>query len=282
MARTTQRKQPRNPPRKCIFCGEGGTPGNPMTEEHLWPHWMHTYLPQFPGTKTAATRHRLRLGEAVVERKVREGHVFTSRFKLVCKRCNSGWMSSIESDAKPTLIQILNGQRFAILRKNRLALANWIALKVMVTECIDPLDAVINEFERDDFRTMRKIPQRLQIFVATHDVQEWYTGYWHQTLRAYFGSSPPPETYGLGPFKNIQTTALGVGPLFSISFVTTISDLGFDPGLSLRNVRRLWPPRDQPLVWPLPRLSHPEVNRLAHSTRELMNSPISRWLPYPR
>ena len=42
-------RQPKRPSRKCIFCGEGGTGGNPMTEEHLWPEWMHPYLPQVSG-----------------------------------------------------------------------------------------------------------------------------------------------------------------------------------------------------------------------------------------
>jgi hypothetical protein len=83
-------QQGRKKPRKCIFCGEGGIRGNPMTEEHLWPEWMHPYLPQMPDIKTTAGHHRVLFGEIVIERKIREGQVFLKRFKVVCKKCNTG------------------------------------------------------------------------------------------------------------------------------------------------------------------------------------------------
>jgi hypothetical protein len=238
--------------RKCIFCGEGGERGNPMTEEHLWPEWMHPYLPHIAEAKTQAGHHRVRLGEVIVERKVRHGHVFTKRFRLVCKRCNTGWMSGNEDDVKPILIPMLEGRAITLLKRHRIRLATWLALKVMLTECIDPFDAVINEFERDDFRLNQKIPIGLRIWVASHDSLDWYTGYWHQTLLTHLGTRPP-EAERLSKCKNVQTTAIGIGHLFTLSFATTIRELKFTPNIMiLRKIRRLHPPRDQPVVWPLP------------------------------
>jgi len=271
----------RRSPRKCIFCGEGGTPGNPMTEEHLWPEWMHAYLPQIPGMKTQAGRSRMRPGQLVNQQKIREGHVFTKRFRLVCKRCDTGWMSSIEEQAKPILVPMLQGQRITLLKNHKIRLAHWIALKVMVMESIDPIDCVITEFEREDFRATRTMPGLMRIFIGTHDLDEWYTGFWHQTLRAHLGSTPPTQTNGLGRFKNIQTTAFGIGRIFSLSFVTTIQDLGFNPIFGIRKVRRLWPLRDQVIAWPLVDLSLSEANKLAQCIAELRDSPIARWLPSP-
>jgi hypothetical protein len=276
----SRRQQPKRASRKCIFCGEGGTPGNPMTEEHLWPEWMHPYLPQLPGIKTRAGRHRIRVGEILVERKLREGHVFTKRYKLVCKRCNTVWMSKIESDAKPLLIPLLRGVPITLLRNHRITISRWIALKVMVTECIDALDAVVTESERENFMLTRHVPHSMRIWIGTHNSQDWYTAYWHQTLLAHFGNAPP-ETPPLASFKNIQTTTIGVGHIFFLSFVTTIDDLKFNPNVgALRFIRRLWPMRDRPIVWPLPALSGDQADRLANCLRELARSPIVQWMPF--
>jgi hypothetical protein len=252
-----------------------------MTEEHLWPEWMHAYLPQIPGTKTQAGRSRMRLGQLVTQQKLREGHVFTKRFRLVCRRCNTGWMSGIEDEVKPTLTPMLQGQGITLLKNHRIRLAHWIALKVMVMESIDLSDCVITEFEREDYRATGTMPRLMRIFVGTHDLDEWYTGFWHQTLRAHLGPTPPAQTNNLGGFKNIPTTAFGIGRIFSLTFVTTIQDLGFNPIFGNRKVRRLWPLRDQVIAWPLKDLSLSEANQLAQSVAELRDAPIARWLPYP-
>ena len=272
-------RQPRRPSRKCIFCGEGGTRGNPMTEEHLWPEWMHPCLPQVSAAKTQAGHHRVRLGEVIAERKIREGHVFKKRFRLVCKQCNSSWMSGIEDDAKPILIPMLEGRSITLLKNSRITLATWIALKVMVSESIESSDAVINQDERSEFKVARTIPRRLRIWLGTHDLPEWYTGYWHQTLLAYFGKRPP-EAPPDGAFKNVQTTAIGIGHILTLSFATTLRELDINPISRITKSRRLWPLRNQPIVWPLPRLSSVEANGLADCLRELMHSPLTEWQPF--
>lgn len=284
MTQGHSRQQRSQPPRqRCIFCREGGVSGNPMTEEHLWSEWMHEYLPRVPGMKTTSSRRTVRLGMTDVESKIRVGAVFTKRFRLVCKKCNTGWMSGLETAAKPILIPMLQGQRRTVLKKDRVTLAQWLALKVMVTECINRTDAVISEFERADFRLSRKMPRRLQIFIGTHDTQLWYMAYWHQTLLAHLGAIPPPKAAEvLDKFKNIQTTAIGLGHIFSVSYITTIDDLKWKPIHGLhRRIRQLWPNRDQPIVWPLPNLSLNEANRLANCIRELATAPVTEWLPYP-
>jgi hypothetical protein len=83
-------KRQRTPQRKCIFCGEGGTPGNKMSEEHIWPEWMHPYLlPHIPSTNTTAGRFRMRLSGIITEKKTRQGRIFKKRYKLEQSRI--GW-----------------------------------------------------------------------------------------------------------------------------------------------------------------------------------------------
>jgi hypothetical protein len=272
-----RQRQGRQRQRKCIFCGEGGIRGNPMTEEHVWPEWMHVYLPKMPGRQTLAGRHRIRLGETIVERKARVGYVFTRRFKLVCKRCNTTWMSGIEDATKPILIPLLQGLPFTLLHKHRVTLATWIALKVMVTECIDINDAVITSHERDAFRLNRIIPQGLRFWIGTHDSQDWYTAYWHETLAGNVGRFPTPPAERTGELKNMQVTAIGIGHIFALAFASSIREIKMNP---YGRIRQLWPLRQSGLVWPLPGLSDADCDALAHSLRELMTSPMAVWVPH--
>jgi hypothetical protein len=85
----------RAPPRRCVFCGKGGTRGNPMSEEHLWPTWMHPYLP----INKEYGKHEM-YGTVIdrifrtIRKKPQMGQVFTMRIQnVVCKNCNETWMS---------------------------------------------------------------------------------------------------------------------------------------------------------------------------------------------
>ena len=76
-------------------------------------------------------------------------------------------MSGIETDVKPILTPLLQGERITLLEKpDRNILEKWIALKVMTTECIDIADAVLTQTERDLFRRTSQIPWRLRIWIA--------------------------------------------------------------------------------------------------------------------
>jgi hypothetical protein len=273
MARTTL---PRKPQRKCIFCGEGGTAGNQMSEEHIWSKWMHEYLPELPSRLNVIGMHRIRQGEYTANEKVRERDVFNRRFRLVCQRCNSGWMGAIEEEAKPLLATIIQGKRSTLLRKHRNSIAVWIALKVMITECIDPADSVITQSERNEFRLTRKIPKSLRIWIGTHDTPEWHAGYSHETVRARVDLTGAPKAEPLGEFKNVQVTSIGLGRAFFLSIALTLR--GYEANARGPGLRQLWPLRQGPIVWPLANLSAQELRNLASSVLGFISTfPRARW-----
>ena len=73
----------RRAPRRCVFCGDGGTRANRMSEEHLWPEWMHPYLPvnEEHGKREIYGTISQRLFHAV-RKKPQRGQVFRRRFAL--------------------------------------------------------------------------------------------------------------------------------------------------------------------------------------------------------
>jgi hypothetical protein len=271
-------KRLRMPQRKCIFCGEGGTPGNKMSEEHIWPEWMHpSLLPHISSTNTTAGRFRMRLSGVITESKTRQGRIFTKRYKLVCQNCNSRWMSGLETDVKPILLPLLEGDRFVLLRKNRRILSSWLALKLMLTECIDPSDAVLTQSEREAFRLKKEIPCIIKIWIGTHNAPNWYSEYSHQTLLGNYGSVPAAAAECGGNLKNMQVTALGIGHIFALFYVSRIREIQMKPH---GRIRSLWPIHQAALVWPLTELSGADCDKLALSLREVLKAPFARWVPY--
>lgn len=101
--------------RKCIFCG-----GTKLSNEHVVAQWIgelldhrnvnsthipDTFSPQSRGTHRTAS-----------------GGMQTGR---VCASCNNGWMSAMESNARPWLSQMVMGRGAQLDEDGQQAVANW-------------------------------------------------------------------------------------------------------------------------------------------------------------
>jgi len=78
--------------RVCAFCG---TEGRPLTLEHVYPDWLSGYF-----------KHGLMgINEVGADGKGRvwSEAIFQHKAKVVCANCNNGWMSTLETAAKPFL-----------------------------------------------------------------------------------------------------------------------------------------------------------------------------------
>ena len=186
-----------------------------MSEEHLWPEWMHLYLPQLDEPRKHEGFEVIRQGRVVFgqRKKPQQGHTYTKRLKIVCRKCNETWMGNIEELAKPILIPLLQGQKILLRRKERKILSAWLALKVMAFENEDTRDAVIDQKARTLFMECRQIPDRIKMWIGYHNMSDWYYSYLHQTALATLTPREPPDS----GFKNIQTTAFGCGHIFTLT-----------------------------------------------------------------
>jgi hypothetical protein len=281
MPKRKPHKRRKDAPRRCIFCSNLR-----VTGEHLWSEWLHPYLPKLEDPKKHEVYRVIRNFKVVEyrDKKPQVGHTYTKRVFVACKQCNSGWMGAIEEAAKPILIPLLQGVPVTLTAEHRMALAKWIALKVMVAEHENPRDAVIRQPARTDFMNSGAIPSEIRIWIGYHDDPGWYTGYWHRTALVTLGlasSLPPPPV--LRNVKNIQTTAFGIGHLFTFSWVTTIDELELGLG-SLEEagvVKRLWPLIESNIAWPLPMLPSADVDLVAESLVALLRSPLAVWRSLP-
>ena len=88
--------------RKCIFCG---TEGN-LSKEHLWPDWLSKlYLRKDSESHTFGSKSYLNKKEVRDGTYSRPGHLFSLKNRVVCVTCNNGWMSRVEEETKPILLE---------------------------------------------------------------------------------------------------------------------------------------------------------------------------------
>jgi len=140
----------------CIFCG-----GFNLSKEHVWPDWTRKVLTENPSPAHHEWHNTFsNKGKVVKESgmRTRQGSTFTKKLRVVCKTCNNGWMSRLENDTKPILLKLVQAEPTLLGRKQQTLVAQWIALKVMITEWNRPLEAFIPKEDRRAFMDNLTIP----------------------------------------------------------------------------------------------------------------------------
>jgi hypothetical protein len=271
-----RQQQFRRDPRRCVFCGQGGTRTNRMSEEHLWPEWMHPYLPVNPeyGKHEIFGSVSRRIFRAV-RRKPQMGQMFTLRIKhVVCSKCNNTWMGQIEENTKPVLIPLVQGTPITLTIENQKLLAIWLTLKMIIIERARPRDAVIPLDDLVIFMKSNTIPSSVKLWVLYHDVEDWYTALYTESNLMTTVTQPPPIA---GDIKNVQVTALGIGHLFVFAWITTNPEIQFEPELFKRFgfAKRIWPIEQKNITWPLRCIPPPAPTMLALSLQIFNNAPFT-------
>src|SRR4051812_46683479 len=130
--------------RVCIFCG-----GGPLTLEHVWPAWLIALFPALPSTITFRGR----------ERQATTSDELTVR--AVCEKCNGGWMSDLEQQAKPLLMELLEERPYSFMPPGMQdVISAWAVKTVMVFEHVLGPDAGVyyTQEERVAFRIPPHVP----------------------------------------------------------------------------------------------------------------------------
>ncbi len=131
-------------PRQCIFC-----PNPANSKEHLWPEWALKSI----------GRHRpiVRRTHGV------PGKEFQSPIsvKHVCRECNSGWMSALESDIKSYVQPMLHGVALALTKEQQAAICAWALKTAMVLQATtEAKNRFYTRAERESLRLSSAIPRR--------------------------------------------------------------------------------------------------------------------------
>jgi hypothetical protein len=248
-----------------------------LSKEHIWSEWTHGLL----GTNPANNRMEDKwifapsMGSPkLTARNERPGQTATKQLRVVCERCNNGWMSRIENAAAPVLGPVILGRKLRLDVFAQKLIATWIALKTFIIEHNDRSRVVASQAQRTAFRDQRTIPAGMRIWIAQCGSGGWRSAlYWEVHT---MGTSEHDRPGG----PNTQSLTFGMGPLLIHVLFCTVAEVDLEmQSVSQPLVPRIFPSQTTTLDWPPPRALTPlEANFLAQPLNRLSSRPGVRWI----
>ncbi|MDA0136405.1 hypothetical protein [Solirubrobacter deserti] len=168
----------------CIFCG-----GTPLTREHLWPDWLRRELEIKAGFDW---RMQQESDGTTTRDQAWTAPPFNQQVKAVCARCNNGWMSEIESAAKPILQALVRAEGRQLHRRMQRTLATWAFLKACIFDELHPAERTVPEAHRQFlYEHKEPPPDGVWIRVATYEARD-IGHYAYQGIRLGKRGEPEP------------------------------------------------------------------------------------------
>ncbi len=245
---TKPRRANLKPPGKCVFCERGG-----LTKEHMWAGWLRNYIDR--------TMEEHRIGSTLIFPANREefierhtGDPHSRKIRCVCRECNNGWMSQVQTSVKPFLVPMLIGQGIGLHRNGQTTVAAWASTMVMVAEFLDRGKIAIPQVDRAFLYEKRRPPSHWRIWVGRHR-RKLHPLYTHNILP--FVSKEEFERIPRGTMgeANTQTSTICLGEHLIIHVMSSrvarsiVRRWSLPPIIDLR-MAQIWPVRRSLVMWP--------------------------------
>ncbi len=247
--------------RTCIFCG-----GIELTREHVLGDWFRR-LADIEGTVPA--RHTFHPdGEPALA--IDYPSPLTWAARVVCGRCNNGWMSEVENAAATVLVPLLRGAPGLLTPDDQAALATW----TLKTGCVIDAAAIGGGGPR--------FPQAHRRWLLEHHSPPalsaaWITT-WPGTTTAWthhWGLEALEQGESSSGSVNAYGATIALGPIVLRGYAATEEPLAPAYIRERRDgVFRIWPPVDamswRPQFW----LSADELEEFAYGIPQALERGI--------
>ena len=262
--------------RTCVFCGR-----TPVTREHVWPQWIgRDLIPPIPLPPSRERAPRVLVhtrasddGSTVIVQPQTRGlapRPHDALVKVVCKRCNNGWMADLEGAVKPTILALESGEAVHLDDATMQTLALWAAKTSAMFQYNDHFSRVVTPQQLAAMYEYRKPPEGVEVWLGRiENAPEW-----RMRLRHSGGTVATSASVALGkprPIGRAGATTITVES--SLFYVTTVSapQLGGSPPRTPA-MAPLWPARGE-INWPLPALPPEAVLGLTMKAHAMMPWP---------
>lgn len=260
---------------KCIFW-EPSHPHAPLDNEHIWGQWLSTYV------RSGTNKHHLQattIGQPgtlhVRETKLRTGDPLRSKLKIVCKACNSGWMSGLQDAAKKILIPLIEGRRTGLAETAQTTIAAWCTMATMTGDYLshDATAVGISQKERDWFRDHKAPPENWRIWIGHYPGRK---GLWnHYVVPILDAKDVLHATTNSLARPNTQTTTFVIGNFFVHAMSGDPPTVArwtwpFGSRISL-NLPQIFPPKETFIAWPPQRLTDFEVELVTNAFERVID-----------
>jgi hypothetical protein len=152
----------------CVFCSDDSAR---LTDEHVFADWITDFYAERAGKLPYGT---VEIGTSSGEPRQFRTVPFQQVVKIVCAKCNNGWMASLEGRVKPYLSKMLVGQDVRLRSNAQRDLARWCLKTVMVMEHFSPKDPLIPKAHyRDLYQAGAALPNNFIVIssrmIPRHD-----------------------------------------------------------------------------------------------------------------
>ena len=108
--------------RQCAFCGSSSG----LTREHVLPDWLTAIgLDPEPSIHQSGPLNRLPHQWSAKP--------FTTTVRMVCAKCNNGWLSELEGAAKPIIAPLIRGEARCLPYEDQALIAAWTCKTALVS-----------------------------------------------------------------------------------------------------------------------------------------------------
>lgn len=210
-------------PGRCVFCG-----GRPLTKQHVFGDRMRKLFISPANVRRQDQSYQRDFRPVHREKlnsKINQGAFFTRKVRVVCLRCNTGWMRLLEERAFPIITGLIQGRSMTLSSDDQAAIAGWITQVTMTAEFFLPDGIHTPQSVRSEFMQTKIPPESWQIWIGTYG-----GGFFRQTALHYASERTDvrlfdkPEILGSGGF---HTTMFWIGALFAHAFYSGV------PGIKL-------------------------------------------------
>jgi hypothetical protein len=216
----------------CIFCN------NPSgSREHVWPKWILERKDLGP--------FRLKIGNG--QEKVIDVEL---QVKTVCGKCNNGWMSDLEAEAKPILEQMFDDKPISLDQKQQEIIARWLMKTAMVYDSVKGRAAPNLFYRKDECVALREhghIPQPTMMWIGRLD--EVHRSIWGMDFTRQSDEGQINCTVVTLTNENFVAQVVS---LHLPRTPTATTKIPMEPkyGELDSSLSQLWPPKTSALTWP--------------------------------
>jgi hypothetical protein len=150
--------------RRCIFCGARAD-----SYEHVFPDWINRVI---VNQEIDSEFFSVADGKVEDARNYKTNKAAGLRAKIVCKRCNHGWMAELEDAVSTLLPPLIVGQETTLDQSEQLLAAQWAVKTAMVGETIMYRQAKFSQDDRNLVREQGHPPLRAHVAIAAYSMEQ--------------------------------------------------------------------------------------------------------------
>jgi hypothetical protein len=188
----------------CDFCGHRG----PRAKEHIWSAWL---LREFGLETSTMDNTHIALAGGAVSKRVQSAS--SMRYGRVCSTCNNGWMSELESDVKPILMELISSidSKDKLVEDEANVLALWAFKTAIVRNAGTNYRSIVPKEHYRYLYEVRKIPPGVYIDLGLCPSHSSLSALQSQTLLGFLLPEDASATTKLQ--QHLYNITLAVGPL---------------------------------------------------------------------